>query len=99
MKDKKPSFDEFITLARHAARDDEVAAAPSFITRVAARWANALLTTNWLALWERAVWWGAAGALAVCLLAAWFCRADFNASTRAADSFAAFTGLDEDNGQ
>ena len=97
MNDQKPRFDEFIALARRGATEGDLAAAPGFATRIAARWTDAPRDRGWLALWERAVAWGAAGTLAVCLFTAWFCRDDFGATTRAADDLAAFAGLD-DNG-
>ena len=75
--------------------DDDLAAAPGFATRVAARWADTPRGPGWLALWERAVSWGAAATLAVCLLTVWFCHDDFSATSRAAESFAAFAGIDD----
>jgi hypothetical protein len=90
-------FDEFIALARRGASDGDLAAMPGFATRLAARWAHAPRAPGWLALWERAVGWGAAATLAVCLITVWFCRADFSPTTRAADTFAAFAELDEDD--
>ena len=95
MNDKKTRFDEFIALARRGANDGDLAAAPGFARRVAARWADAPRGLGWIALWERAVSWGAVATLAVCLFTVWFCRADFSATTRAADSLAAFAGVDE----
>ena len=95
MNKKKSRFDEFIVLARRVADDGDLSAPPGFATRVAARWANAPRERGWFALWERAVGWGATVTVAVCLLTAWFCRDDFSATNRAADSFAAFAGLGE----
>ena len=95
MNGKKPRFDEFITLARRGVDDGDLAPAPGFATRVAAHWAGTPRGPGWLALWERAVSWGAVATLAVCLLTIWFCRADFSATTRAADSLAGFAGVDE----
>lgn len=95
MSEKKKQFDELIALARRGLNDGELAAAPGFATRVAARWAGTPRGPGWLALWERAVSWGAAGTLAVCLFTVWFCHDDFSATTRAADSLAAFAGLDD----
>jgi len=97
MKDKKPGFDQFIELARRGFNDGDLDAPPGFAARLAARWADAPLGHGLLALWERTVSWGAAVTLAVCLLTAWFCRADFTATTRAADGFADFAGLDENS--
>ena len=95
MNDQKPRFDEFIALARRGLNDGDLAAPPGFATRVAARWASAPRGLGWFTLWERAVSWGAAATLAVCLLTVWFCHDDFSAISRAADTFAAFAGLDE----
>ena len=95
MNEKKPRFDEFIALARRGLSDGDLASAPGFATRVAARWVGSPREPGWLVLWERVVSWGAAATLAVCLLTVWFCHDDFSATTRAADSFAAFAGLDE----
>lgn len=95
MNDQKPPFDEFIAQARRGATEGDLAAAPGFANRIAARWADAPRGPGWLALWERAVSWGAAITFAVCLFTAWFCREDFSATTRAADSFAVFAGLDD----
>ena len=95
MNDKKPRFDEFIALARRGVNDGDLDAAPGFATRIAARWTDAPRDCGWLDLWERAVSWGAAATLAVCLLTFWFCREDFSPTTLAAESFAAFAGLDE----
>ena len=95
MNDQKPRFDEFIALARRGVNEGDLAAAPGFATRVAARWADAPRGPGWLALWERAVSWGAASTLAVCLFTVWFCREDFSTTTRAAEDLAAFAGLDD----
>src|SRR6185436_13368195 len=96
MRKPKPTLDEILALARRGASDQDLAAAPEFATRVAARWAHGQRDPGWLALWERAVSWGAAAALAACLVTFWFCRDDFNPTTRAADTLAAFSGLDDD---
>lgn len=96
MNDQKPRFDEFIALARRGATDGDLAAAPAFATRLAARWTDAPREIGWLTVWERAVSWGAAATLAVCLMTVWFCREDFSPTTRAAESFAAFAGLGDD---
>ena len=96
MRKPKPSFDEILDLARRGTDDGDLSAAPGFATRVAALWAHGPLDPGWLALWERAVSWGAAVTVTACLLTALFCRDDFNAASRAADTFAAFGGLDND---
>src|SRR5205809_2967866 len=95
MTDKKPGYDEFIALARRGLNDGDLTAAPGFAARVAARWTGSPPGGGWLAVWERALYWGSASTFAVCLLLAWFCRGDFSPTARAADSLAAFAGLDE----
>jgi hypothetical protein len=99
MKDRKPDFDEFLRLSRQGLDEDDMAAPPGFAVRVAARGLGAERGTasNGFVLWERAVSWGAAATLAVCLVTAWYCRADFTAAGRAADSLAAFAELDGNN--
>ena len=97
MNEKKPSFDELVGMARRGLNDHDLSAPPGFAHRVAARWANGTYQTGWLGFFERAVSWGAASALAMCLVVAWYCHADFNPSSRAADSFASFAGLDDDD--
>jgi hypothetical protein len=94
MRKQKPSFNEILGLARRGASDADLAAAPGFATRVAARWAHGQSEPGWLALWDRAVSWGAVATLAACLITVWVCRDDFSPTTRAADTFAAFGGLD-----
>jgi len=96
MKNKKASFEKFIALARRGLKEGDLAAAPGFATRVAGRWAGGPRELGWLALWERALSWGVTATMVVCLLTAWFCRADFGAATHAADTLAEFAGLGDD---
>ena len=93
----KPSFDNFIRLARRGANEAPLEPPPGFAARVAARWKDEPGQIALLALWERAASWAAATTLAICLFAAWVCRADFDPAVRAGDSFAAFVDLNEDS--
>ena len=95
MKSNKPEFSEIIALARRGTVDETIEVSPGLACRVAARWSKGPHKLNWFALIERVAPLGASAAVVLCLLTAWYCREDFGAITRAADSFADFAGLVE----